>query len=150
MRLLLLIRSKHLFAFFEKPWINMVTVADQKQTLLYLYSASLVPGVLTHAVKENTSSSSYHSTHSFCLFLQLQVLPQLPQAPSHGRLWERILGFCLPEQMATMPRSVLPEILLFFLTWDTVENAQLVTAGVCRFAFSDILFLAQLHCLRCD
>lgn len=52
--------------------------------------------------------------------------------------------------MALMPCSLLPEILLLFLTWDGTVKAQLVTAGVCSFAFSDIPFLAQLHCLRCE
>jgi len=52
--------------------------------------------------------------------------------------------------MTILPCLVLPEILLSFLTWDGMVKAQLVTAGVCRFAFSGILFLAQMHCLRCE
>lgn len=145
MRLLLLIRSKHLFVFLGKPWINTATVADQKQACLYLYSASLVPRVLRHTVRWNISSSSYHSTHLLFLFLQLQVLPQLPQTPSHWSLWGRILLPKADGHHAMLTASQDPPFLP-----DSMENAQLVTAGVCRFAFSDILFLAQLHCLRCD
>lgn len=131
----------------KKPRINTAAVADQKQALLYLHSSSLVPRMLRYMVKQNTTSSSYHSTHFSCAsyFYSSRFCPgshKLLHMGGYGK------GFCLLKQMAILPCSLLPEILLFFLTQDGIVKAHLVTAGVCRFAFSDILFLAQLHCLR--
>lgn len=59
-------------------------------------------------------------------------------------------GDCLPKQVAIVLCSLLLEILLFSLTRDGMLKAQPATAGVFRFVFSDILFLAQLHCLSCE
>lgn len=67
--------------------------------------------------------------------------------PSHGRLWERRL----PPKASGHPAVLaVPEILLLSLTRDGMVKAQPAAADVFRFVFSDILFLAQLHCLRCE
>lgn len=79
------------------------------------------------------------------LFPQLQVLSwTLLPIGGCGK------GDSLPKQGAILLCWQLPETLLLPLTGDGMVKAQPAPAGVFRFVFSDILFLAQLHCLRCE
>lgn len=103
-------------------------------------------GVKVHGKKEHIQLFLPLHTLLLCsLFPQLQVLSwTLLSMGGCGK------GDSLPKQAAILPCWQLPEIPLPPLTGHGVVKAQPATAGVFRFVFSDMLFLAQLRCLRCE
>lgn len=76
------------------------------------------------------------------------AVPQLLLTPPHRRLQDKILHSSADDHLVTLPTPqdfpVLPDV------GHCMVKAQIATAGLCRFAFSAVLFLSQLHCLRCE